>query len=342
MGYLTPPFAPRLWGCLRRFAFFGGQTRLRSEQNLRMSRARRWFQHSQGGRQGGMTWAPFAPSLWGCLRRFACSVAQHLSLSEQIARMAQAGRWFQHPNGPSLWGCLRRFACAGEAPGRPREGPGNLRRPQEASGGPRRPQEAPGDPRRPQEAQGGPRRSQEAPGGPRKPQEPPGNLRRPQESPGGPSRPQEALTGPSGHQQTPGGPRRLQDAPGAPGDPRKPEEAPGGPLEAPGGPRRSSCRLRLRVLRMCLWFALLLWLESYVFYGSPTRCVLKRSHALQFYIPFRVRGPIIFSGFDPQRQTQFYMLMSPRSSQGAWAAFISKRTPNPCWTPTPPLTSPLI
>ena len=51
------------------------------------------------GAAGVVSRAPFAPSLWGCLRRFACSVAQHPSLSEQILRMSQAIRWLQHPQG---------------------------------------------------------------------------------------------------------------------------------------------------------------------------------------------------------------------------------------------------
>ena len=51
--------------------------------------------------------APFAPRLRGCLRRFACSVARHLSLSEQILRMSQAIRWFQHPQG-GRQGCISR------------------------------------------------------------------------------------------------------------------------------------------------------------------------------------------------------------------------------------------
>ena len=48
-GYDTRPFAPRLWGCLRRFACLHAQHPLLSEQFVRMSQARRWFQHSQGG-----------------------------------------------------------------------------------------------------------------------------------------------------------------------------------------------------------------------------------------------------------------------------------------------------
>ena len=142
-GEITGPFAPRLWRCLRRFACFGPQHLLLSEHFLRMSQARRWFWHSQGGTPGcnhgpvraqivGMSQAvclfacptsspfgavfedvsgealvsglpmggargcltgPFAPRLWGCIRRFACWRAQHLLLSEQIS---QARRWFQH------------------------------------------------------------------------------------------------------------------------------------------------------------------------------------------------------------------------------------------------------
>ena len=52
-GYCTGPFAPRLWGCLRRFTCFGPQHLLLSEQFLRMSQARRWFWYSQGGAPGG-------------------------------------------------------------------------------------------------------------------------------------------------------------------------------------------------------------------------------------------------------------------------------------------------
>ena len=170
------PFAPSLWGCLRRFACSVAQHLSLSERIVRISQARRWFQHPQGGRQGVVSRAPFAPSLWGCLRRFACSVAQHPLLSEQILKMSQAIRWVQHPRrcaaegvshgprsrpvcrdvsgglpvrwlnifrfrsrfrgclkrlarfsslkgggrggisrapfAPSLWGCLRRFACS--------------------------------------------------------------------------------------------------------------------------------------------------------------------------------------------------------------------------------------
>ena len=49
-----------------------------------------------GGRQRGYCTGAFAPGSWGCLRRFACSRAQHLSPSEQFLRMSQARRWFQH------------------------------------------------------------------------------------------------------------------------------------------------------------------------------------------------------------------------------------------------------
>ena len=95
-----------------------------------MPQARRWLQDSQAGGRD-ISRAPFAPSLWGCVRRFACFGAQHLSLSEQIVRMSQARRWFQHsqrgggrgvshglpvrwPNIFCFWsrlrGCLRRGA----------------------------------------------------------------------------------------------------------------------------------------------------------------------------------------------------------------------------------------
>ena len=64
-----------------------------------MSQARRWFQHPQGGAAGGYDPGPVRAQFVGCLRRFACSVAQHFSLSEQIWRMSQAIRWFQHLRG---------------------------------------------------------------------------------------------------------------------------------------------------------------------------------------------------------------------------------------------------
>ena len=50
----------------------------------------------RGAARGGCT-GSFAATLWGCLRRLACFWAQHPSLGEQIARMSQAGCWFQHP-----------------------------------------------------------------------------------------------------------------------------------------------------------------------------------------------------------------------------------------------------
>eukprot|EP00959_Pyramimonas_sp_CCMP1952_P263431 5508812-Pyramimonas_sp.AAC.1 len=46
-GAFTGPFAPRLRGCLKRFAC--AKTRLLSEQLVKMYRARRCFQHSDGG-----------------------------------------------------------------------------------------------------------------------------------------------------------------------------------------------------------------------------------------------------------------------------------------------------
>ena len=74
----TGAFPPRLWGCLRRFACLSAQHHSLSEQTLRMSQARRWFQHSQWGGARGYFMGPFAPRLWGCLRRFACLRAQHV------------------------------------------------------------------------------------------------------------------------------------------------------------------------------------------------------------------------------------------------------------------------
>ena len=50
--YLTGAFAPRLWGCLRRFACLRAQHHLRSEQFVRMFWARRWFRHPSGRRRG--------------------------------------------------------------------------------------------------------------------------------------------------------------------------------------------------------------------------------------------------------------------------------------------------
>ena len=42
---------------------------------------------------------PVREILWGCLKRFGHFLAQRLSLSEQIWRMSQAIRWFQHSKG---------------------------------------------------------------------------------------------------------------------------------------------------------------------------------------------------------------------------------------------------
>ena len=44
-GVFTGSFAAILWGCLRRFACFGGQSRVRLDQIVRMSQAGRWLQH---------------------------------------------------------------------------------------------------------------------------------------------------------------------------------------------------------------------------------------------------------------------------------------------------------
>ena len=59
LAIYTGPFAAILWRCIKRFACFGGQSRLRPEQILRMSRARRWLSYPRG------------PRLRGCLGRFA-------------------------------------------------------------------------------------------------------------------------------------------------------------------------------------------------------------------------------------------------------------------------------
>eukprot|EP00959_Pyramimonas_sp_CCMP1952_P284929 5957009-Pyramimonas_sp.AAC.1 len=45
----------------------------------------------RGAARGGFT-GPFVANVWGCLKRFARSHAQHPWLSEQILRMSQAGR----------------------------------------------------------------------------------------------------------------------------------------------------------------------------------------------------------------------------------------------------------
>ena len=47
-GYLTGLSAPRLWGCLSRFACLVAWISLLSEQIARMSRARRLLQHPKG------------------------------------------------------------------------------------------------------------------------------------------------------------------------------------------------------------------------------------------------------------------------------------------------------
>ena len=44
---------------------------------LRMSRTRRWFQHTQEWGARGYLTPPFAPRLRGCLERFACFAPQH-------------------------------------------------------------------------------------------------------------------------------------------------------------------------------------------------------------------------------------------------------------------------
>ena len=71
--YDTRPFAPRLWGRLRRFACLGAQHPVVSEHFVRTSQARRWFQESQGGAARRCDTRPFAAGLWGCLKRFAYS-----------------------------------------------------------------------------------------------------------------------------------------------------------------------------------------------------------------------------------------------------------------------------
>eukprot|EP00959_Pyramimonas_sp_CCMP1952_P066904 1396942-Pyramimonas_sp.AAC.1 len=54
------PRGPRWRGCLERFACSGGQARLRSEHSMRMSRARREFQHPKGEPPRGIARLPFA------------------------------------------------------------------------------------------------------------------------------------------------------------------------------------------------------------------------------------------------------------------------------------------
>ena len=70
---------------------------------MRMSQAIRWFKQPQGGRQGGISRAPFAPSLWGCLKRFACSVDQSLAF----------GTDFEDVSSDSLVSALLRGAAGG-------------------------------------------------------------------------------------------------------------------------------------------------------------------------------------------------------------------------------------
>eukprot|EP00959_Pyramimonas_sp_CCMP1952_P292519 6117991-Pyramimonas_sp.AAC.1 len=50
------------------------------------------FSAPLGGAAEGYDTVPFAAVLWGCLKRFACFLSQHLSLGEQMMRMFQAGR----------------------------------------------------------------------------------------------------------------------------------------------------------------------------------------------------------------------------------------------------------
>eukprot|EP00959_Pyramimonas_sp_CCMP1952_P188449 3941062-Pyramimonas_sp.AAC.1 len=50
---------------------------------------------ARGAAKGVFT-VPFAASLWGCFRWFACFHARLPWPPDQIVRMSQAGRWFQH------------------------------------------------------------------------------------------------------------------------------------------------------------------------------------------------------------------------------------------------------
>ena len=64
-----------------------------------MSQARRWFQHSHGGRQGVLH-GPVRAQIVGISQAVCFFFApQHPPLSEQFLRMSQASRWFQHSQG---------------------------------------------------------------------------------------------------------------------------------------------------------------------------------------------------------------------------------------------------
>eukprot|EP00959_Pyramimonas_sp_CCMP1952_P392909 8233007-Pyramimonas_sp.AAC.1 len=61
-----------------------------AEQILRMSRARRGFQHPQRGAARGYLTPRVAPTWRGCLQRFACFRPRRPPLSEQILSMPRA------------------------------------------------------------------------------------------------------------------------------------------------------------------------------------------------------------------------------------------------------------
>ena len=99
-GEDTPGFAPRLRGCLRRFACFGASdfSLLVVQCSPRYSRRSVWA--PQGGAARGEDTPFFAPRLRGCLRRFACFGASGFSrLVVQLSPQHSRRSIFRHPKG---------------------------------------------------------------------------------------------------------------------------------------------------------------------------------------------------------------------------------------------------
>ena len=124
-GYDTPLFAPRLRGCLRRFAGFGpfNFSRLVVQCSPRCSKRSIWAH--QGGAARGHDIKFFAPRLRGCLRRFAGFGPSDFSPLVAQCPPRYSRRGIGAPQGeaarggdtssfaPRLRGCLERFACLG-------------------------------------------------------------------------------------------------------------------------------------------------------------------------------------------------------------------------------------
>ena len=137
-GYCTGPVRAQFVEMSQAVRLFGGPTSLAFGTDFEDVSGDSLFSVLIGGTAGVGFTGPLRANFVGmsqavCLFRCPTSFA-FVAVFEDVSggALVPAPQW-------AKWGCLRRFASVGEAPGRPREGPGDPRRLQEAPGGLRRP-----------------------------------------------------------------------------------------------------------------------------------------------------------------------------------------------------------